>query len=85
MAKALREPLDTNIKQLPDIPYTISFVIRKRSQVDNFNELPKEKRPPDKMIWDSPPEDIESWLDRIFKGKEQLNSEIVFSDSEIEG
>jgi hypothetical protein len=84
MAKALREPLDTKLKQLPDIPYTISFVIRKRIQVDNFNELPKDKRPSDKMIWDGSPEEIESWLDRVFKGKEQTNSEIVFSESEIE-
>lgn len=84
LAKALREPLDRKIKDLPDIPYTISFVIRKRVQVDNFNELPKEKRPDDHMIWDEAPEEIEAWLDRVFKGKEQLNSEIYFSDSEIE-
>lgn len=67
IAKALRIPIDTKIEELTDIPYTISFVIRKRQQIDNLNELPKEKRPPDKMIWDGDSDQISDWLDRVFK------------------
>lgn len=50
-------------------------------QVDNLNELSKEKRPPDYMIWDGDADVIEEWLDRVFstKGKD---TEIVISDVE---
>lgn len=47
-------------------------------------EIPKEKRPDDEMIWDGTPEELESFLDRVFKGKESNAVEINFSDSEIE-
>jgi len=53
-------------------------------QVDGFGELPKEKRPPDSMIWDGTIEDIEKWIDEVFTGKKQVNSEIVIPDWEIE-
>lgn len=51
------------------MPFTISYVIRKRQQIDSFNELPKEQRPPEKIIWDGTSSDIDKWLDRVFKKK----------------
>ena len=62
-----------------DLPYTISFVIRKRMQVDSWMELPKEKRPPE-YIWDKPRE-LEEWFDRVFGDKQ---TEFSFDVSEIE-
>jgi hypothetical protein len=77
--------LDRRIETLVDIPHTISFVIRKRMQIDSINELPKEKRPSEFMIWDGGSDELDEWFDKMFKGKEQQNVEIYFSDSEIEG
>lgn len=61
--------MDPKIKELADIPYTISFVIRKRQQIDNLNELPKEKRPTEDIIWNGTPEEMEEWLDKVFDHK----------------
>ena len=47
-------------------------------------ELPKEKRPPDDIIWDGSPEDMEDWLDRIFGNKEKMTTDIVLTDKNIE-
>jgi len=82
----LQIPLDSKIKELADLPYTISFIIRKRQQIDGFNELPSEKRPTEKLIWDSDPEELEEWLDKVFDTKKKQQSEITFQikDSEIE-
>lgn len=77
-------PLDFSISTLIEIPYTIAFVIRKRMQVDSLLELPKDKRPSEEMIWDGTPEELESFLDRIFKGKENSQVVLEISDSEIE-
>ncbi len=52
-----------------ELPYTISYVIRKRSQIDSFRELPKEKRPTEKMMWEGTSEELEDWFDKIFKTK----------------
>lgn len=68
-----------------DLPYTLSFVIRKRMQIDNFGELPKEKRPPDSMIWDGTIEEIEKWLEEVMSGKKEVKSDINIPDWEIEG
>ena len=84
LAKALQIPLDTQLTELRDIPYTISFVIKKRLQIDNLNQLPKEKRPPEWMIWDSPPEQIEEWIDKVFNRKKQEPTEVIIMESEIE-
>lgn len=75
-------PLDKNITCLEDVPYTISYVIRKRQQIDNLNELTSEKRPPEIIIWDGTSEDIDRWLDRAFKTNKK--DEIFVSDDEIE-
>ncbi|MFH1290662.1 MAG: hypothetical protein ABIH92_04610 [Nanoarchaeota archaeon] len=62
-----------------DLPYTISFVIRKRMQIDGWMELPKDKRPPE-SIWDKP-RDIEEWFDRVYGDKQ---TEFSFNVNEIE-
>lgn len=52
-------------------------------QIDNLSELPKEKRPPDSIIWDGTSEDLEEWLDKVLgdrKGKTDV--EILISDIE---
>ena len=79
----MRIPLDNKIKELPDLPYTISFVIKKRQQIDNLMELPKLKRPSDELIWDGSPEELETWLDRVFNKKEQ--QEVIMDIDGIEG
>ncbi len=71
-------PLDPKIKELADIPYTISFIIRKRQQIDNLSELPKDKKPPEDLIWNGEPEELEEWLDRVFDSKKGDNN-IEFS------
>jgi len=65
----------------------MSFIIRKRQQIDSLNELGKDKRPPESMIWDSEPEALEEWLDNIFdtKGKKQNEFELKIKPSDIEG
>jgi len=73
VAKNLLVPLDTKLKELKDLPYTISYVIRKRLQIDNLNELPKEKRPPDKILWSGTPEDLDDWLDKVLPSKKNNN------------
>lgn len=76
-------PLDNNIKNIEDIPYTISFTIRKNIQVDALSELPKDKRPTDRMIWDGNPEELEDWLDRIYDSKRPNTIEFDINESEI--
>lgn len=85
VSKALGVPLDSTIKSVPDVPYTISYVIRKRQQIDNFYEIEEAKRPPEKMIWEGSVEDIERWMDRVFKMKSKpVETDIIFDDIEIE-
>lgn len=79
-------PLDFSIQTLIDLPYTISYVIRKRIQVSNLQEIPKDKRPPDLMIWDKPNEDIDEWLERVFDRKEKKSdSEFHIEIRDVEG
>lgn len=54
-----------------DLPWTMSFVARKRLQVDNLRELPKEKQPPDSILWWGSPEELEDWLDKVMDRKEE--------------
>ena len=77
-------PLDPAIKTLVDVPYTISYVTRKRAQLDNIYELPKEKRPSDELIWDGTSDELDKFFDNMFKGKEKTNIDLVFTDQEIE-
>lgn len=64
------------------MPYTLAFVVRKRLQIDAINELPKEKRPPEKIIWDGSSRDIDSWIDKAFKNKVGNITEISEDDIE---
>lgn len=82
MAKALHVPLDTRIVCLPDTPHTVSYVIRKRQQIDNLSELPKEKRPPDSIIWDGTTEDLDDWLDRVFNKNEKQSVDLLITEIE---
>lgn len=54
-------------------------------QVDSISELPEEKRPPELMIWDGKPEEINKWIKDVFSNKKQPISTLVIKDSEIEG
>lgn len=51
------------------LPWTIAYVIRKRAQIDTFGELPKDKRPPDNIIWYGTSEEIDIWFDKVLKHK----------------
>jgi len=61
-------------------------VFRKRAQLDSFNELPSEKRPPDSMIWYGNSDDIDDWFKKVFKSGKDNPNEIILniSDDEIE-
>lgn len=78
-------PLDPQVKELADLPYTISFIIRKRQQIDGLNELPKEKRPPESIIWDGTPEEMEEWLDKVFDNKQQKDITFAINPKDVEG
>lgn len=52
-------------------------------QIDSLNELPKDKRPPDDIIWNGTSRDLDDWLDRVFDRKKSNDIEIPIS--EIEG
>ena len=67
-----------------DIPHTISYIIRKRQQIDNLNELPKDKRHSEWLIWWGTPEEMESWLNRVFEGKTEPKTNVILMESEIE-
>ncbi len=83
VAKALQIPLDPSINSLTELPHTLSFVIRKMQQIDNLSELPKEKRPPDDIIWDGTSEELEEWIDRVFYKKEAQTVKLKID--EVEG
>ena len=57
-------------------------MIRKRQQLDSLNELPKEKRPPDSIIWDGSPEDLDEWISRVLDTKHKDTADINLSDVE---
>lgn len=67
------------------MPYTINFVIKKRMQIDNLNELPKEKRPSEWMIWEGTSDEIESWLNKVLSGKQSSTANLVIDERKIEG
>lgn len=74
-----------------DLPWTISYVIRKRAQVDSYNELPKDKRPPDKLIWEGTNAELDDWFDRVYdfgdkkkkKTRPQSKFEFIIDDDDI--
>ena len=72
------------IKDIRDVPYTISYVIRKRMQIDSLKELPKDKRPPDSIMWSNDPSLLDAWIDKVLYNKEETNKDILLPLSEIE-
>ena len=76
-------PLDDKVKHIEDIPYTLSFVIRKHIQEDNLSELPKDKRPPEKMLWDGKSEELNDWLDNIWDTKKSNFVEFEIDEGDI--
>jgi hypothetical protein len=75
--------LDSRIKTLADTPHTISYVIRKRQQIDSLSELPKEKAPTLEIIWDSPPEALDEWIEMVFS-KQHKTTVTDINLSEVE-
>ncbi len=70
---------------LDELPWTISYVFRKRLQIESFNELPREKRPPDRMIWYGTIEEVEKWFDKVTKQKQPLDKfDLYISEDDIE-
>lgn len=87
VSKALRFPLDVKLKDMNYLPYTISFVIRKRMQIDNLNELPKDKRPPEKIIWDGTDKDLDEWFNKVLQvdsKSKSFDDGIVIDMNEVE-
>jgi hypothetical protein len=59
--------------------------MRKRMQIDNLNELSKDKRPTDEMIFEGSSEELDRWLDKVLSGKEPYRESILnISTDEIE-
>lgn len=54
-------------------------------QIDNLNELPKEKRPSEWMIWEGTSDEIESWLNKVLSGKQSSTANLVIDERKIEG
>lgn len=61
-----------------ELPWTMSFVAKKRQQVDNLAELPKEKRPPDTIIWWGSSDELDEWLDKVLGTKKTKEPDIGF-------
>ena len=76
--------MDLRIKTLSDTPHTISYVIRKRQQIDSLSELGKAKMPTPEIIWDGTPEDLDEWIDRVLDNKNQ-DTVTGIDLSEVEG
>lgn len=77
-------PFLEGMPSVDKLPWTVSFVIRKRMQIDSFDEVPKDKRPPDSMIWYGTTEDIDRWFDKVFKSKKDTDNIILeIDESEI--
>jgi len=53
-------------------------------QIDNLSELGKEKKPTDEMIWEGTPEELESWLDRVIRGKEKKDLEFIINEEDVD-
>lgn len=85
IARALQIPLDPKVRYITDLPYTLSFTIRKREQIDNLNELPKEKRPTEQLIWEGTTKELDRWLEKVMGSKSEKESEIIIRDIDIEG
>ncbi len=80
-SKSLGIPLRKDLPEPADMPWSIAYCIRKREQVNSYSELPKDKRPPEIMIWWGTQEDIDNWFDRVFsKGGKNKPQDVVVVD-----
>lgn len=79
-------PIDKEVNQLIELPFTISYVIRKRAQVDSLMELPREQRPTDELLWNGSADEIDAWLDKVMRGKNpgKQESTFIISEKDIE-
>lgn len=77
-------PLHRDLPPIDELPWTINYVIKKRAQIDSFNELPKEKRPPDNIIWYGTPEELDNWFDKVFDRKGTPDQEVILDIREDE-
>lgn len=84
IVKKLSIPLHDSLKDLSvnDYPYTVTFLIKRRMQIDSYLELPEDKRPP-KSLWDSPSK-LDEWFDRVFDHKKQTEFSIPLDENELE-
>ena len=76
--------MDLRIRTLSDTPHTISYVIRKRQQIDSLSEVGKAKMPTPEIIWDGTPEMMDEWIDRVLDNKNQ-DTVTGIDLSEVEG
>lgn len=60
----------------------MSYVIRQRILLDSMYELPKDKRPPEKLIFDGSKEELERWLDDVFSDRHQPTITINLNEVE---
>lgn len=51
-----------------------------RETIDSFMELPKDKRPPEDIWFNSA--EVEDWFNRVFKHRGQTEIELVIDDVE---
>lgn len=54
-------------------------------QIDNLNELPKEKRPTDEIIWDGTSEDLDEWLEKVLDPKKKQQQNVILDIRDVEG
>lgn len=80
----MKIPLDSTVKDIQDLPHTLTYVVRKRQQVDNLNELPEEKRPPELLLWDGTPEELDQWLTQVLQGRQTTVTELLIREDEIQ-
>lgn len=80
MSENLGVPLDKSLREIKDIPYTLSFCIKKSKQIDSFFELPKDKQPPE-SIWDDSQE-LKYWFDNLYNNEP---NQLEFDLGEVEG
>lgn len=45
-------------------------------------ELPKDKRPPEDVIWEGTSEELDEWLDKVFDRKESTTVDLIISEVE---
>ncbi|MHA2404164.1 MAG: hypothetical protein ACXADH_14300 [Candidatus Kariarchaeaceae archaeon] len=78
-------PLHPDLPPADELPWTISYIIKKRTQIDSFNELPKDKRPPDDILWYGTPEELDIWFDKVLdRNYEDPQKAVILEISEDE-